>query len=93
MKMTSHELAQVLLDAPDLPIATHTDNHTWISKAHSGGEVRVAILESYAGQHIIIGNMSTKNLNPPNWVISKILVGEPLEFGDGLITGNQSPAQ
>lgn len=79
--MTSHALAGLLLSNPDLPIAVHADGSTWISMAHGHGEVRVAVLESYAGKHIIIGNMSHINLNPPNWFISKILAGTPEEFG------------
>lgn len=68
--MTSHELARLLLTLPDLPVATHADNHTAIDDT-----LDVCHLETYAGPQILIGNPSRKLLNPPNWYITKIYHG------------------
>lgn len=79
--VTSHELARLLLTMPDLPVATHAMNQTYISAAHriSHGSLKIGILESYAGQHIIIGDISKRNLNRPNWGVSQMLHGEAPE--------------
>lgn len=73
--ITSHELARILLANVDLPIATHANNHTYISGVDSRthGSLRVAILETYGGQHILIGNPWRDDINPPNWYISSHL--------------------
>ena len=75
--MNSHELAKVLLEAPDLPVALHVNNHTYITIADrvTHGPLRVGVLESYAGQHVIIGNFFRHDLNPPNWFVSTVIVG------------------
>ena len=76
--MKSHDLARLLLNFPDLPIAVHALNHTYLSAANqlSHGPIKVGMLNSYAGDHIVIGNISKKNINPPNYSISKMLHGE-----------------
>lgn len=79
--MTSHELAKVLLANPDLPVATHAKNHTYIDSVDKTkfSSLKVGLLESYGGQHIIIGDMSKLNINKPNWYISRMIVGEAPE--------------
>jgi len=76
--MTSHELARVLLSNPDLPVATHAHNHTYMSGIHARthGALKVGILETYGGQHVVIGDISKKNINPPNWYVSEMIVGD-----------------
>lgn len=68
--MTSHELARILLAEPDLPVATHASNH------EAWEPMRVAVMHHYTGNHIIIGNMSKKNLNRPNWYITRMITGD-----------------
>jgi hypothetical protein len=67
--MNTHELARLLLTLPDLPVATHANNHTYASKSDSGS-VLVGLLHHYCGDHIIIGNPSKKDLNHPNYYIT-----------------------
>ena len=76
--MTSHELAEQLLEQPDLPVATHANNHTYLSATarNSHGALKIGILESYGGKHIVIGNMSKRNINHPNWYVSDMIVGD-----------------
>ena len=76
--MTAHELAKALLAGPDLPVATHALNHTYMSAtdAQSHGPLKIGVLESYGGQHIVIGNISKRNINKPNWYVSEMIVGE-----------------
>jgi len=62
---------------PGLPVATHANNHSFMSR--TDGYVKVALLEHYAGEHIIIGNMSRRALNPPNWRIKEMLHGDAPE--------------
>jgi len=75
--MTSHELAKILLAAPDLPVATHALNRTYMSAVDSicCGDLKVGILQTYGGEHIVIGNIGKKNINPPNWYVSSIIHG------------------
>lgn len=73
--MTAHELARILLAGPDLPVAT--TGHPYLSKAHnvSHGALMVGILQSYAGPHVIIGNMLetlAANCKPNMWLESVI---------------------
>ncbi len=71
--MTVRQLIAILSTCPqDLPIATHADNHTHFGKTYP---VRVALLSTYAGQHVVIGNLSKRALNPPNWFVTKELDG------------------
>jgi len=76
--MTTHELARLLLSLPDLPVATYANHHVYMSglDQRSHGPLKVGLLETYGGQHIVIGNIPRMNLNPPNWYISKMLHGD-----------------
>lgn len=73
---------------PDLPIATYACNNTYSSGIDSdtAGDCRVALLHTYGGDHVIIGNIGIKEINPPNWYIKKELDtlgeirSEPLEI-------------
>lgn len=78
--MTVKELRDILSDLPDdLPIATHANGHDYFSGADgvSHGLLRVALCTHYAGKHVLIGNVSKRQLNPPNWSIEKELDGGP----------------
>lgn len=79
--MNSHELANLLLSAPDLPVACHALNHTYMSGLHSSshGPLKIGLLETYGGQHIVIGNISKRSINAPNWYVSQMLHGEAPE--------------
>lgn len=79
--MNSHDLARILLDGPNLPIATHTNNHTYASKADacSHGRLKVGVLKHYGGDHIVIGNISKRNINSPNWYVTEMIEGEAPE--------------
>lgn len=76
--MSSHALAGLLLTLPDLPVATHANNHTYMSKndERSHGKLGVGLLETYGGPHIIIGNPWKRDINGPNWHISEMYLGE-----------------
>ena len=60
---------------PELPIATHANNHEYMSgiDSFSHGKCRVCLLHTYGGDHIVIGNISKKNLNKHNWYVIKEL--------------------
>lgn len=75
--MNSHQLAKLLLDFPNLPVATHALNHTYISNVdqQSHGPLKIGILHSYGGDHLIIGDISKLNINPPNWFVTEMLHG------------------
>jgi len=77
--MTAHELARILLNGPNLPVATHANNHDYFSKPSadgiSHGKLKVGLAHHYAGDHVIIGNLSKLNLNKPNWYVKKMLHG------------------
>lgn len=68
--MKSHELARLLLTLPDLPVATEANNHTQVGVAHVG------TLNHYSGQFLIIGGLSRRLLNYPNWYVSELHRGE-----------------
>ena len=76
--MKSHELARKLLEQPNLPVATHSLGHTYISKtdAVTHGTLKIGILETYGGTHIAIGNINKININGSSWYISKMIHGE-----------------
>lgn len=80
-KMLSHELAEILLKNDNLPIATHANNHSYCSKGDevSHGKCKVGILKHYNGLHIIVGNISKRNLNKPNWYIIDMIKGDAPE--------------
>jgi hypothetical protein len=71
--MTSHELARILLANDDLPIAVHANNNTAFDEGDD--EMIVALLQSYLGPHILVGNPWKRDINPPNWEITKTIYG------------------
>lgn len=91
MKMTSHELAKILLHHADMPVAVSANNHEYFSV---DGCFRVAFAHHNSGEYIMLGNMVRMNLNSPNWYLTKILhgskipvdyprwVGHELDFGE-----------
>jgi len=76
--MNSHDLARLLLTLPDLPVATHAHNHTYASGGDGGthGPLKVGLLKHYSGDHIVVGNISKMDINPPNWYVSAMFYGE-----------------
>lgn len=71
--MTVRELIDILQRCdPDMPIATHANNHTYMSgiEARTHGPVRVALMDTYGGDHVVIGNISKRQINPPNWFVT-----------------------
>lgn len=77
--MTSHELAKILLENEDLLVATHANNHTY-AKKDDVGKFKVAILKAdfhYDSERfIIIGNISRKQTNSPNQIITEEIYGK-----------------
>lgn len=71
--MTTHDLAIMLLECPDLPVAVHANNHTFMAGM---GEIKVGLLGGYAGDHVVIGNIQEADLNGKNWYIKKMLKSE-----------------
>lgn len=80
--MTSHDLARLLLTLPDLPVATHANNHTYMSGLR-GAPLKVGRLHTYGGDHIVLGNIGKRNINGSNWHVTEMLHGDaPEEWGD-----------
>jgi hypothetical protein len=79
--MTSHELARLMLEWPDLPVATHANNHTYMSGIDrtSHGPLKVGRLATYGGDHLVIGNISKRHINKPNWYVVEMLLGDAPE--------------
>ena len=79
--MLAHDLAKLLLLGPNFPVATHANNHTYMSglDTNSHGPLKVGVLETYGGQHIVVGNIPKRNLNRPNWYVSTMLAGDAPE--------------
>lgn len=80
--VTAHELARLLLTLPDLPVATHAMNNTYMSNVdkNSHGALKVGRLENYEDRPcIVIGDISKRNINKPNWYISEMYFGEAPE--------------
>lgn len=71
--MSSHDLARLLLTLPDLPVATHANNHSYCSYGDrdSHGPLRVGKLHHYRGEHLIIGNFYKLDINAPNWFVAE----------------------
>ena len=78
--MDSHELARQLLRLPNLPVGTHAMNQSYFSMGdrHSHGRIRIARCHHYSGDHILIGDISKRFLNPPNWFVHEPLDGHPM---------------
>lgn len=79
--MNSHELARRLLELPDLPVATHALNHTYMAglQERTHGGLKVGLLHTYGGDHIVIGDIGRKNLNHPNWYVKTMYIGSAPE--------------
>lgn len=79
--MLSHELAKILLENDNLPIATHAMNNTYASNGDSisHGKCKVGILKHYSGLHIVIGDISKRNMNKPNWHVIDMIYGDAPE--------------
>lgn len=75
--MTAHELANLLLSLPDLPVATTALNHTAVSTTGDG--IKVGRLYHYTGDYIVIGDISKRNINRPNWYVTKMYHGDAPE--------------
>ena len=81
--MNSHELAKLLLTYPDLPVATHAHNHTYLSATDrwSHGDLKIGVLGGACEKHIVIGDISKMNINKPNWYVEEMLHGHaPAEW-------------
>lgn len=86
--MTSHELAKFLLGLPELPIATHANDHSYFSQ-NLASPIKIALAHSYMGDCIMIGNMLKMNLNSPNYFLKKVLYGNKLPINSPLTINNQ----
>jgi len=77
-KVNSHELAKLLLTLPNLPVATHAKNNTYSSGGDVGshGPLKVGLLKHYSGDHIVIGDISKRNINKPNWYVTEMYYGD-----------------
>lgn len=76
--MKVSELIKILEKCePDHEVITHANNHTAL---HGGGcNLRVAIMDTYAGPRVCIGNMSRRRTNYPNEHVVREVDGlEPL---------------
>ena len=70
-ELSSHQLARILLNHQDLPVATHANNHT-----ATGGYINVGFLSSREGEQVVIGNYRRPDLNYPNEFVTKTLYSE-----------------
>ena len=73
--MNSHELAKLLLEYPDMPIAVSANNHEYFS---TESDFKIALAHHYSGEFLMIGNMGKMDLNSPNWYLRKVLYGNKL---------------
>jgi hypothetical protein len=81
--MKVRELIELLQKCdPDLPIATHAHNHTYMSgiDEFSHGPLRVILLHTYGGDHVCLGDVSKMQINKPNWYGKKVLDDLPREI-------------
>jgi hypothetical protein len=53
--VSAHDLARALLEGPDLPVATHANNHTYSSLDGNLGKMQVRRI----GEQIHIGNLGS----------------------------------
>lgn len=79
--MKTHDLAKILLESKNLPIALHVFGHTYIFESNkvSHGGVSIGILESCYGDHIIIGSFDKENIDCSNYSITEMLFKEKVE--------------
>jgi hypothetical protein len=75
--MLSHDLARILLEGPNLPIATHANNHTYsIGSSKLLPICKVGIYADSHGDHILIGNISKRNIYGVNGHIKSMIFGD-----------------
>jgi len=76
--MGSHELARLLLTFPDLPIALTVFSHLYCSVNHaeSHGKLKIGLLHTYRGDRILLGDISKRQINPPNEYVKEMLLGK-----------------
>jgi hypothetical protein len=74
--MKSHDLAKILLENPNLPIATFANNHDYASGSTKWDDLKIGFFKHYSGKHIIVGNISKKNINGPNGYITEMIHGD-----------------
>ncbi|EKD89724.1 MAG: hypothetical protein ACD_33C00002G0016 [uncultured bacterium] len=79
--MNSHDLANLLLTLPNLPISTFANDHVYSSGVESKthGSLKIGLLNHYNKDHIVIGNISKLNINKPNWFITEMYHGSAPE--------------
>lgn len=60
-----------------LPIATYAMNSIYMAGVDrvSHGRLRVAILHTYGGNHVVIGNLWRRDINRPNWYVVREVDG------------------
>lgn len=73
--MKSHDLARMLLDAPDLPIAFAAMGHMYASDCHlkTHGPIGIGIVETRFGPHIVVGNEHDTSGRNENFNISEVI--------------------
>ena len=73
--ITSHQLARILLDLPDLPFCSSAHGSTYSERMNgcSHGPLMIGVLQSYAGDHIVVGDMLERIDNGANWKVKEIL--------------------
>lgn len=74
--MNVKELIDILSKCnPELEVISHANNHTAI---HGGiCDLRVALMHTYAGPRICIGNLSRRHVNYPNEYVTEMLDDKP----------------
>ncbi len=75
---TVNDLIEVLkMCNPEMLVATHANNQTYMvgSDEETHGRLRVGLLQCSDGPHVVIGNVSRKALNLPNWHVERELDG------------------
>lgn len=84
IEMKVSELIEILKKCPqDVEVISHADNHTAL---HGGRcKLRVALMETYAGPRICIGNMTRRNVDCRNEFIVNELDGKG-ELPDNWLT-------
>lgn len=74
--MLVKELVEKLLKCnQEMPVALLSNGNTYISTTSeaSHGKIRIALLNTYAGDHVLIGNAHIRDLNGINYSIEKEL--------------------
>jgi hypothetical protein len=73
--LTTHELAQFLLNHPNMPVSLVIGRSIYIGNNDEGshGQVEMGILRAWTGDSLAIGSHFTLCDNRPNWGMVKIL--------------------